>query len=700
MVTNAMTSLFSSIAANGQHWFAQVRGRPLRLPLGRSDLVALACISGTLIFVVSYSAQRFSPAAAIVLIAMAVSALAIGRAVLGILPKLPAGVRAPGEIAGGIAALAVFIWLACAFGGTSAGPAFLGCCAVGLAALVFLAFTHQSQETWTATDLVVLAAICVVSVVWSWEAVRAFPSISAGGPFPVWADYFGQTMHIGQFARYGGPFMSFFHEGSYMLPAALSALARMPAMVATTTLWPVLGFLILGLGAYTTGASLNGRLGGIAASAALLLVPNAAYYGLRNGYFDYHWLEQITTGGGYATGLSLFALALSLVARRERCGRALWLSLAMSACVLLFRSQVFLPLCIAQVLLLLFFWRPASNWVRVAGLLGVLLTLTAGVLLAQIIPRAPHLLTDGPPHPLWFIREMLALGPVGQLVAFDGLEAVVPRWVLLAVGLLYVLFASCGAMLLVFTVGFVWSSRHGMFRIERWYPVAVLAAYLLIILMVPPTKRSSPMEMQHRAFVLVYAVLAVWCGAMATAFLRARSHRLAAAVVPTAALLLLPIPFLLSPTAQYPHGFGREPTANWARPYVGLMLPPGFFQAATFLREHAAPTDTVTTATVYLCGPLQAIVERWVVLPEECDPRSITPRSTIPERPTPPHSYQADLLAAPNYPAFAALARAQGIDWFFLYAVSPPAAWIEENSLWHDGRIFILPVRSPGGPKS
>src|SRR5262249_21217174 len=105
MFTNAMTSLFASLASNRQHWFAQVRGRPLRLPLGRSALLALACISGTLIFVVSYSAQRFSPAAAIVLIAMTVFALAIGRAVLGVLPKLPAGVRAPGEIASGIATL-------------------------------------------------------------------------------------------------------------------------------------------------------------------------------------------------------------------------------------------------------------------------------------------------------------------------------------------------------------------------------------------------------------------------------------------------------------------------------------------------------------------------------------------------------------------------------------------------------------------
>ena len=481
-----------------------------------------------------------------------------------------------------------------------------------------------------------------------------------------------------------------------MLPAALTALAGIPAMVATTTLWPVLGFLIMGLGAYTAGATLNGRLGGIAASAALLLIPNAAYYGLRNGYFDYHWLEQIATGGGYATGLALFALALGVVARREHNGRAFWLSIAISACVLLFRSQVFLPLAIAQALLLLFFWQPASNRIRAAGLLAAALSLAAGVWLAQHIPRAPHLLTDWPPHPLRFALEMLALGPVGQLAAFDSLQAVMPRWVLLGVGLLYVLLASCGAMLVLFAIGFFWSSRHGTFRIERWYPVAVIAAYLLIIVMVPATKMGSPTEMQHRAFVLVYAVLTVWCGGMAAAFLRARSHRLASIAVPAAAVLLLPIPFLLSRTAQYPHGFGREPTMDWAKDYVGLTLPPGFFQAATFLREHSAPTDLVMAAGIYQCGPLQALLERTTVFPEECEPRSATPLSTTPERPPPPDSAAAWVLAAPDYQAFASWAHERRIDWFFLYTVAPPAAWIRQNSVWHDGRIFIVPARSGG----
>ncbi|MBV9956670.1 MAG: hypothetical protein JOZ70_15630, partial [Pseudolabrys sp.] len=479
----------------------------------------------------------------------------------------------------------------------------------------------------------------------------------------------------------------------------LTALAEMPAMIATTTLWPVLGFVVLGVGAYTAGATLNGRLGGIAASAALLLVPNAAYYGLRNEYFDYHWLEQITTGGGYATGLSLVALALSVVARRESCSRAFGLSIAISVCVLLFRSQVFLPLAIAQALLMLFFWQPASNWIRAAALLAIALCLAAGVWIAQHIPRAPHLLTDWPPHPLRFVLEMLAMGPVGQLAAFDSLQAVAPRWVLLGVGLLYVLLASCGAMLVLFAVGFVWSGRQGTFRIERWYPVAVIAAYLLIILGVPPTKMSSPTEMQHRAFVLVYAVLTVWCGGMAAAFLRAWSQRLAWIAVPATALLLLPIPFLLSPMAQYPHGFGREPNANWARPYVGLTLPPGFFQAATFLREHSAPTDLVLAATIYQCGPLWAIVDRTVHFPEECEPRSITPLSTDPERPPPPESLQANILAAPNYPSFTALVRKREAKWFFLYAVAPPAAWIRENSVWHDGRIFIVPVVEPASTK-
>jgi hypothetical protein len=181
---------------------------------------------------------------------------------------------------------------------------------------------------------------------------------------------------------------------------------------------------------------------------------------------------------------------------------------------------------------------------------------------------------------------------------------------------------------------------------------------------------------------------------MAAAFLRDRSNRLARAFVPATALLLLPIPFLLSRTAQYPHGFGREPNLKWAAPYVGLRLPPGFFEAASLLRERSVPTDVVMSATVYQCAPLEAIVERRVIFPEPCEPRSVTPLSTTPERPAPPNSDAARLLASSDYRAFTTMARARGINWLFLYATSPPADWIRENSVWHDGRIFLVPVHA------
>ena len=52
-----MTSLARSETAHRHDSFAHHKGWPLRVPLGGSDLIALGCIAGTLIFVVSYAAQ-------------------------------------------------------------------------------------------------------------------------------------------------------------------------------------------------------------------------------------------------------------------------------------------------------------------------------------------------------------------------------------------------------------------------------------------------------------------------------------------------------------------------------------------------------------------------------------------------------------------------------------------------------------------
>src|SRR5207248_5757324 len=133
--------------------------------------------------------------------------------------------------------------------------------------------------------------------------------------------------------------------------------------------------------------------------------------------------------------------------------------------------------------------------------------------------------------------------------------------------------------------------------------------------------------------------------------------------VSTMAVLLLPTPLLLSATAQHPAGAFQA----WATPFVGLMLPPGMIEAATFLRDHSAPHDFVIATSNYQCGPLAALLERGTWFPERCEGRSVTAASTTPTRPPPPGSVQAEMLSATNYDDFVAPVRKRRVDWIFVY---------------------------------
>jgi hypothetical protein len=662
-------------------------------PLDRSDLIAIAIVSGTLLLALGLVWHGMSLAAAAVIIASSASALMIGRAFLSFMIEPAPGFRPFAEFILGTGAMSLIILLAVMFLGMTAATGFLLCGAIAVAAIGYNVRSPRKEQGWAATDLLVLLAICAIGVVWSWQAIEAMPTLEASGRFPVWADYIFQANEIAHFAQLGWRPV-FYHYGSLMLPAAVSALAQVPALIAATALWTVLGFIIMGMGAYAFGVALFDRPGGITAAGALLLVPDAAHYGLRNGFFDFHWLEQITTGGNYATGTALVALALGVLAKRHQSGRMFCLAVAATLLVLPLRSQIFLPLAIAQALLLALFWRPARGRTRAAGLAALALVFLAGALIAEAIPRAPHLLSDWPPHPMRFAIAMLSSGPPGYVDGLQRLFSFLPLPLALPLGIAYLLLASAGGMLLACLVGFVWCGQRGRFLAERWVPMAAIAAFVVVVALIPPTITiEEPTEMQHRQFVLLYAVLAAWSGGLVGAWASAALHRHATPAVSAAAALLLPVPFLLSPTVQHPAGFDDNPNLGWTKPYVGLDLPPGMLEAATFLREQSAPRDVVMLASSYHCGPLQAIFQRVTLRAEVCDDRSASPESTTPTRPPPPGSVPARMLAAPDFAAFQALAREQGVDWFFAYAAIVSAPWMAEKSLWPDKRYLVIRAR-------
>jgi hypothetical protein len=474
-----------------------------------------------------------------------------------------------------------------------------------------------------------------------------------------------------------------------MLPAAFNAVAQVPALVCATALWTPLGFIVMGLGGYALGSAAAGRPGAIASAAALLLVPDSAHY-LRNGMFDFHWLAQISTGASYAIGLSLVALAIGVLVLRHHCMRAFWLAAALSLAVLALRSQIFLPLALSELLLIGFLWRPSRLSIRIAGLSMIGLVATCGVFIGEVLPRAPHLFTDWPPDPMRFVRFGLSFGPAVQAETFNSLLAPLPMPIPVVVGLIYLLLISGGIMLVAVFVGFMWCGRRRLLLNKRWFPTAAIAAFVLIVTLLPPSLSiESPLETQHSQTLFLYAALSAWSGCFLGVWAQTRWVHRATGIIATAAASLLPVPFLFAATAQSPAGASQE----WVAPYVGLTIPPGMIEAATFLRDHSAPRDLVVATSIYQCGPLMALVERTMQFPENCDPRSVTPASTTPTRLAPPGSIQAQILSATSYEDFVKPTRKFGAVWIFMYAMSPPPAWLIENSVWHNQTFFIFRTR-------
>jgi len=593
-------------------------------------------------------------------------------------------VRPPAELVVGITGLSTFIWLGSNLFGISAGATFLTSCGLAVGAIVYCAVTKHSWQRWSRTDLGALAVICCVSMAWCWVAIQAVPALRATGRFPVWSDYNLQAIAVAAFAR---PRLSsfgveFYHAASLMLPAALNGLTRLPALICATALWTPLGFVVMGLGAYALGAEIGGRSGGIAAAAALLLVPNTAHY-LQNGMFDFHWLVEISTGASYAIGLCLVALALSIVALRHQSARAFWLALILSLGVLPLRSQIFLPFAITEFILLIVWWRPSSRLSYVAGIATAVLVLVCGVLMAETLPRAPRLFT-GSPDPLQYVRVALEQGPPIQARMFDSFFASLPFYIPVVAGVIYLLVISSGVMLIAGIIGVFWCGKRQLLLKERWFPIAAITAFVLIIVIVPP----SPSTRAYLQFPFLYAVLAVWVGAFVGEWARITLGRYAMSTVGTMAALLLSVPLLLSPSAQVPAGAFMA----WTKPYVGLTLPPGMMEAATFLREHSAPHDLVIATSNYQCGPLAALLERTTWFPENCELRSVTPASTTPTRPVPANSIQVRVLSATNCVELMKAADERKVAWIFMYTINLAPAWLIECSLWHNQRFFVVRV--------
>jgi len=569
----------------------------------KKEALFLAFLTFGLFLALTIGAQLFSWRALAFLVAMNLASMAVGRALLRL--EIPA-FRLFADYVFGLCVLSLVMFAVCRLFFVSAG--------VGAAVAAIFALACSARWRRSAgggADLLLALVVCLASFIWSWQAILAVPRLYATGRFDAWTDYFIHAGEVAQFARFGalhgtsifaaGAALPLYHYGSYMASAALCAVSGLPALVVVTVFWTLLGFLLLGLAVAVLG-EVVAEGAGVFAVIAVLLVPDAAHYGVEAPFFDFHWLMQVAVSSCYAVALSCLAVAaMSLWLRGRRASHLVW-AVGLTAAVFEFRVHVFLVLALTNALMFLFAWRPARWWHRPALVLAGLAAALGAMALLETLQRAPHFFSGGH-HPVREMVEMLAMPPspiqdfYGNLIAQVRPAGAALRvlWTGAAVliGLLLVSAAAFGLLLPCYLAGLVWQARRGRLTAEAFFPLASVAAYWLMIVLFPDTP-AEPLEFAHRPFVLPYTMLAVWCGRYALAALQAGLRdNLAGRVGLALSVLLLAVPLSLQGSAQ-------RSGMTTAYLFCDWPVPRGLLTAAAYMRAHAAPGDVVAMPA----GPL------------------------------------------------------------------------------------------------
>ncbi len=460
-------------------------------------------------------------------------------------------------------------------------------------------------------DVIGLALCCALVAAWC-KDLAAVPAILArSGQFPAWTDYLLHAGVISQFgdaraAGRGGIWLVdtpwfLYHYASYTLPAVFAWPLDQPGLPLATSIWAPIGILCLAGATYTLGATLAGTAGGVAALAALFLMPDASNYGLRNGFFSFHWSLLALPGTGYVLGVSLLAMVFLHRWVQTRSPIAFAISAALAIAAALFRAHVFIlffPAWLAVVAM-------ASRTVQRHRILLLVLSgaLAIGLVLAMrfaLYPRAEI---------AWVFDEGRALERFLHFVhrrqeptAYQGLYQRIGtefgEGVGTAAGILLVYPASLGLLVLLYPVTLALLRGRLQLAGVDGFPLALLVTYAAVLLVAPIPAHHDATDLTHRPFVLLYAVVAAWTAAMLVRWLSGQGRhgeRLWQTLLLGSALAL---PFLWTNAAEM-----ARPKFYWSKPFAAHTISPDLLAAADFLRSTARRGD------IFAAAPLTT---RWV----------------------------------------------------------------------------------------
>jgi hypothetical protein len=466
---------------------------------------------------------------------------------------------------------------------------------------------HGPLPDWRAS---IGFALCVAfTAAWCNAPAGAYEVLRAEGMLPVWPDFF---IHGGLISQFGDPRAvahqsiyladypyAFYHYASYAAAAALAGMLDQPGLPTATAAWLPLGFLAMSAGAYALGERLAGAAGGLAALAAVVVLPDASSYGLRNGLFSFHWMVIAAPGATYALGAAFLSLVLLDRWITERSPGALVASALLAGSMLLFRAHIFLlyfPAWLATAIFCCAAEHRRKALLATMPLAGVCIAGAATMVVAHLESTSLGYWFHGLALDGFLTHAHTAYEPTAYAGVYADLANKHGGGVAIAAGILLAFVAALGALIVLLPAAVAFARRRGVLRPIDAYPAFLAFCWLLLMLFAPVPGHGDPTELIHRPCVLLYAGAAIWTLCLALRCLAGQAGEVTSRLWPTVLVgALVALPAIITGA----HGMA-SPKFRWGQNEVAKRVEPGLVEAAAFLRKQARVGD------IFAAGGLSA----------------------------------------------------------------------------------------------
>jgi hypothetical protein len=458
-------------------------------------------------------------------------------------------------------------------------------------------------------DLLCLLISGIGATLWCTDGLSPIMIDGQDTVFKFWHDSFAHIRMISTFAqshgmgtvsdlRMAGAPLFLYHYASYFTPAAIESLTGSDALQMYAGFQLPFGILLTGLAAFALAASLFGSWPGLAASCAIILLPDAYQQGFGNRQLSYNFLQQVNVGALY--GVASAAAAWIFILNRCKAGRygSIIIGYAIILLTVAYKSQIFLANAfLAMIYPCLFFkgLRPSRRWLVGTAFLTLF---GVAVWLSQKVEGVPTLRPDFSfQSGGWYTTRLLKSY---DLSLFKSLFS----WLILPDRPRVIVGLSAAGMILLSSFG-LWIGAFAIIflclrkRIEAavlCFPLFLIVNYLIMALGLSLNAGSlgESTELQNRPVVWAYFGVVLWTSgaAYACAFGNRPPRGLAIRVCVIAlALASFMVPWHFARDLQtFPAWRG---SLSWEKFASFPAFPSCLVRAARYIGQHSQSGDVI-----------------------------------------------------------------------------------------------------------